>query len=187
MSWNTFHRRGEILRAVVDTADDRRDGALPMDVPGVAESFTDELDLIGALQLKWSARLAVNIERHLHHEPADLESAVTTAWCATAEQLPGVRAVIDHHREHPRDARMDRALRRARQRERAHLAAAAGQSAQAGTRVETLARQCLQTRAQTRPEPRAETRPETRTPAQAEGAPPAGASFADRLRAAVAA
>ena len=175
MSWNTFHRRGEILRAVVDAADDRRDGRLPVDVPGVTESFADQLDLIGALQLKWNARLAVSIERRLHHEPIDLESAVTTAWCDTAAQLPGVRAVIDHHLEHPRDARMDDALRRSRQRERAYLAAAAGQPAEAGTRLETRARQCLETSA------------ETPMSAPTAVTPPVVASFADRLRAVVAA
>ena len=57
MSWKAFHHRGETLRVVVDTANERRDGVLPMDAPGVTENFTDELDLIGALLLKWHARL----------------------------------------------------------------------------------------------------------------------------------
>ena len=33
-----------------------------MDVPGVAERFRDELDLLGALHLKWHTRLAGHIE-----------------------------------------------------------------------------------------------------------------------------
>ena len=43
MTWTSFHRRGEILRAVIAAADPRRDGLLPMDVDGVAETFGDEL------------------------------------------------------------------------------------------------------------------------------------------------
>jgi hypothetical protein len=36
MTWTTFHHRGEVLRTVTRTADDRRDGILPMDVAGVS-------------------------------------------------------------------------------------------------------------------------------------------------------
>ena len=59
MTWKTFHRRGEILRTVITTADARCDGRLPRDVDGVAETFGDELTLIGALSLRWHTRLAV--------------------------------------------------------------------------------------------------------------------------------
>ena len=34
-----------------------------MDVEGVGEAFADELDLLGALQLRWHTRLAGHIER----------------------------------------------------------------------------------------------------------------------------
>ena len=54
----------EILRDVIATADRRRDGRLPLDVAGVAETFGDELTLLGALQLRWHTRLArPSIER----------------------------------------------------------------------------------------------------------------------------
>src|SRR6476469_8450597 len=95
MSWTAFHSRGETLRAVVDTVNATRDGILPMQVPGVTENFADELDLVGALLLKWHARLSGNIERALMLEPMDLEAAVASAWRTTAEQLPGVRLVVD--------------------------------------------------------------------------------------------
>ena len=58
MTWSTFHRRGEVLRGVIDAADTRRDGLLPTDVPGVPETFDDELALLGALQLRWHTRLS---------------------------------------------------------------------------------------------------------------------------------
>ena len=63
MTWTAFHRRGEVLRNVVETADQRLDGELPLYVDGVAETFADANDLLGALQLRWHTRLAGRIER----------------------------------------------------------------------------------------------------------------------------
>ena len=82
MTWKSFHRRGEILRTVIATADASRDGVLPMDVEGVAETFGDELRLLGALQLRWHTRLAGRIERELMHQPMDLEGAVVDRLAA---------------------------------------------------------------------------------------------------------
>ena len=45
MTWTSYHRRGDVLRTVVATADQRRDGTLPTDVDGVAATFRDDLDL----------------------------------------------------------------------------------------------------------------------------------------------
>ena len=63
MSWKTFQNRGEVLRTVIATADARRDGSLPLDVDGVAETFGDAMTLLGALQLRWHTRLAGRIEQ----------------------------------------------------------------------------------------------------------------------------
>src|SRR6478735_1481131 len=101
MTWTTFHHRGEILRTVTRTADQRRDGILPMDVDGVRETFGDELSLLGALQLRWHTRLSGQLERALLHQPMDLEEAVVSAWHATADELPGTRLVLDHCRSEP--------------------------------------------------------------------------------------
>lgn len=120
--------RGEILRDVSDAADRRRDGVLPLDVAGVADAFRDELDLLGALQLRWHTRLAGRIDRELMSQPLDLEAAVVAAWQATADELPGIRAVVDRHRDHPLDDDMARALATATRKERAWLAVMAGQS-----------------------------------------------------------
>ncbi len=126
MSWTTFHSRGETLRVVIETANHRRDGVLPTEVPGVAEHFTDELDLIGALLLKWHARLSGNIERAFVREPLDLESAVAAAWLTTAEEMPGVRLVIDRCVAEPTGPEMEQAMTRAREAEWARLAVASG-------------------------------------------------------------
>jgi hypothetical protein len=147
MTWNTFHHRGEILQTVVETADARRDGVLPMQLPGVAETFRDELDLVAALWLKWNARLSGNIERALTTQPMDLEDAVAAAWRLTAEQLPGVRAILDRYVDEPSGPDMAAALSRASEKEWCRLAAAAGlandespAAARAGRQVELKAR-----------------------------------------------
>ncbi|MGN6252973.1 MAG: hypothetical protein ACTHNS_14280 [Marmoricola sp.] len=147
MTWNAFHRRGDVLRAVVDAADTRRDAILPMDVPGVAEHFRDELDLLSALLLRWHARLSGNIERELMLEPLDLEGAVARAYRRTCDDLPGVRLVVDRYLAAPTDDAMEHALVRAQQREWVRLAHAAGlandesrAAALAGRRIEREAR-----------------------------------------------
>jgi len=190
MSWNSFHNRGEILRAVVDTANDRRDGVLPVGVPGVAENFKDEIDLVGALLLKWHARLSGNIERALVREPMDLESAVAGAWRTTAEQMPGVRLVIDRCADSPATPEMERAMNRAREHEWMRLATLAGlASAQdpsavaAGRRVEDLAREGLQAPLEA---PASPTEPLVESPAEARKKT-SGPSFVDRIRAVLAA
>lgn len=152
MTWTAFHRRGEVLREVVETIDARRDGRLPLDVPGVAETFRDELDLLAALHLKWHARLSGNIERALMDQPMDLEAAVIGAWRRAAGELPGLRLVMDHYRGRPTDREMAAALARAREKEWSGLAVAAGiasdggaRAARVGRRVEEAARAGIDT------------------------------------------
>lgn len=150
MSWKTLHNRGEILRTVIEVADTRVDGRLPMDVDGVRETFGDELTLLAALQLRWYTRLSGRIERELAAQPMDLEAAVIRAWHSVAAELPGVRAIVDHHRENPLDEPMAGALSVATAKERALLAVMAGQAgsadasaAKVGARIEDKARGSL--------------------------------------------
>src|SRR5687768_132049 len=86
------------LGTSLDTADERRDATLPMDVDGVAETFGDELSLLAALQLRWHTRLAGRIDRALAEQPLDLAAAVETAWADTADRMPGVRLILDGYR-----------------------------------------------------------------------------------------
>jgi hypothetical protein len=174
MTWTSFHNRGEILRTVIATADARRDGSLPMDVEGVREAFGDELALLGALSLRWHTRLAGRIERELMHPSMGLEAAVVSAWQRTAEELPGVRAILDHYRSEPLDAAMAEAMSKAAAKEHILLAVMAGRSsaqdaaaARVGAAIEGQARASL--------------RPVHRTPAPRTG------GFLDRIRAALAA
>ncbi|MEP6815550.1 MAG: hypothetical protein ABI873_08385 [Marmoricola sp.] len=155
-SWTAFHHRGEVLRTVTDEADLRRDGTLPMHLSGVAETFHDELDLIGSLQMRWQTRLAGTIERQLAGQPLDLEAAVQSAWAATAEELPGIRAIIDRHAESPSTPGMERALGRAATKERVLLATMAGRASRADERAEAVGRDIQEAaRASYQPPPRA--------------------------------
>ncbi|MAS55637.1 MAG: hypothetical protein CMJ44_13625 [Pimelobacter sp.] len=147
MTWKSFHNRGETLRAVIETANTRLDARLPMDVDGVAETFGDELTLLGALQLKWHTRLSGHVEQQLLSQPMDLERAVVAAWIAAYDELPGVRALLDHYRSHPLDDEMGWAMARATVKERVLMATMAGQSgigdlagAPIGARIEESAR-----------------------------------------------
>lgn len=128
MTWKSFHNRGEILRSVTAAADTRRDGVLPMDVDGVAETFGDELTLLAALQLKWHTRLAGNVEKALTDQPLDLDAAVESAWGETADRMPGIRLILDHYRAEPVDEAMARAMAKATAKEHMMLAATAGRS-----------------------------------------------------------
>jgi hypothetical protein len=123
MTWTSFHRRGDVLRAVIAAADARRDGVLPTHVPGVPETFVDDADLVAALTLKWHTRLAGRIEREQLHEPMDLRAAVVRAWRASAAELPGVRAVLDAPSSDPAVAHV---LRTSAAKEHMMLAAVAG-------------------------------------------------------------
>ena len=125
MTWDAFHRRGEVLRAVIDEANSRRDGRLPLDVPGVAETFGDELALLGALQLRWHTRLAGMIERELLDDPADTESAVDAAWQRAAGELAGGRAILDACAETPTSPEMARMIDTAHRKDRALMTAMA--------------------------------------------------------------
>ncbi|KQY63532.1 MULTISPECIES: hypothetical protein [unclassified Nocardioides] len=176
MTWEAFHHRGDVLHRVFDEVRVRRDGVLPMDLPGVAETFRDELDLLGALQLRWSSRLSGKIERELSNQPMDLEAAVIAAWRATADELPGIREIQDHYRSEPVDTAMSQAMAKAAAKERQLLAVMAGRvsalevdehGARVGAAIEAAARDGYQL-----PEP---------------DPTPGNVRFLDRIRAALAA
>ena len=148
MTWDAFHRRGEVLRNVLDYAETHRDGVLPMELPGVAETFGDEVTLLGALQLRWHTRLAGAIERELMGQPMELETAVVTAWRRTAADLAGLRAILDTCTEAPVSEEMARMLDKAHRKDWTLMAAMAGKASPAddaaagvGRAIERKARQ----------------------------------------------
>jgi hypothetical protein len=140
-------RRTAVLSDVVRVANARRDGVLPTDVAGVAETFPEPLDLVGALQLRWHTRLAGAIEAALAEQPMDLEHAVLCAWRRTARELAGVRLVLDRFAEQATDQATLTVLAKARRKDWTLLAVMAGQAgvqdsraADVGRVIELLAR-----------------------------------------------
>jgi hypothetical protein len=146
-NWDSFHRRGAVLRAVIEEADARLDGSLPTDLPGVADAFPDDLALIAALQLRWHTRLSGRIEQALVDLPSDLETAVLTGWRNTAADLPGIRAILDAYAERPTSEEMRRALETSQRKDGVLMASMAGRASPAdagaagiGRRMEEQAR-----------------------------------------------
>jgi hypothetical protein len=147
MSWDAHHRRGEVLRTVLDHLEREGGGALPLHVPGVAATFGDELTLLGALSLRWHTRLAGALERRLAEDPSDPELAVVEGWCDAAQGTPGLRGTLDAYTEQPASAEMAAMVATSRRKERSLLAAMAGlagpsdpQAEVAGRRLELEAR-----------------------------------------------
>lgn len=154
MTWDAFHRRGEVLRNVLAHAEAHRDGVLPMELPGVVETFGDELTLLGALQLRWHTRLAGAIERELMSQPLDLEAAVMTAWRTTAADLAGVRAILDAHTAQPGSEEIARMLDKAHRKDWTLMAAMAGKASPADKGAAAVGRAIEQkARAAYRPTP----------------------------------
>ena len=147
MTWTSFHRRADVLRDVLAAADQRRDGELPRDVEGVSTAFVDDVDLLATLQLKWHTRLAGRIEHEQMYQPVDLRAAVVRAWHRTADELPGLRAILDEQWARPADEATASVLRRSRAKEHVLLAVMAGlasaqdaRAATVGAGIETEAR-----------------------------------------------
>ncbi len=155
---NAHHRRADVLRAVVEAANARRDGVLPTDLAGVRETFDDDFALAAALQTRWHTRLSGRIERQLADQPADLESAVLQAWRDTARDLVGVREILDVLTAAPTSPAMGQALERARRKDWVLLAAMAGRAGAADARALHVGR-ALEDRARAAHDPGAVPRP----------------------------
>ncbi|GAA5123992.1 hypothetical protein GCM10023339_44820 [Alloalcanivorax gelatiniphagus] len=174
MTWTSHHRRADVLRAVISTADTRVDGHLPLDVEGVAETFGDDVTLLGALQLRWHTRLAGRIERALADQPLDLPGAVAHAWLEAARDMPGTRAILDRHLAHPTSAETARTTTVATAKEHELLALMAGRASAPGAAAQRAGR-AIEAAARTSYVPGAAPRP---------SAPP---SLVQRIRAVLAA
>src|SRR3546814_19416276 len=59
-------------------------------------------------------------------QPLDLGTAAISAWRAAADEIPGVREVLDHYAAHPVDDEMAHAMRTAVAKQRQTLAVVAG-------------------------------------------------------------
>ncbi|WP_370939272.1 hypothetical protein [Amycolatopsis sp. cg13] len=101
MSWTDFYRRREILDAAVRQA--RRAPQAPLslaEIPGAAEEFGTEENLLLALQYKWTQLLSGYLRAEFADPdeadlPGDQVDAVTRAWRQAQHDHEDLRAVLD--------------------------------------------------------------------------------------------
>ena len=70
MSWQETHRRWTALREIAETAERRRDGALPWS-DEYAEIFGDREQLVAALRYRWQLNLTAQLDDHLPEKALD--------------------------------------------------------------------------------------------------------------------
>lgn len=122
MTWDAYSRRKSVLQDVLAVADARTFITVPeaiAAVPGAREAFPQDTDLLFDLQLLWSTRLSARLDTLVGDGAETPEIGVIQAWVDTAAVLPGTRRLLDAHRHEP-------ALAKARAKEEALLARAAG-------------------------------------------------------------
>jgi hypothetical protein len=122
MTWDAYHRRKNALRQMLATADRRPDITLTelLDtVDGARDAFASETEALFELQMTWFQRLAGHVDRLISEGTESPELVAVTAWVSAAADLPGVRALLDAHRDEP-------ALRKAYAKELGYLAMSAG-------------------------------------------------------------
>ena len=101
MTWTTYHRREDAMRDVIAAVDARADGRLPMDLPGVAETFGDDRPCSALSSCAgtpaWPAGSSASSTGAARSRGRDRRRAP-----ADRRELPGVRAVLDRHGERQR-------------------------------------------------------------------------------------
>jgi hypothetical protein len=135
-AWDIYHRRATALRGVIADLDRSRSSELPWD-DELAAVFDDADDLLVALHDVWNRRLAGRVDLALEIDEHESEESVALAWREVADELAGVRRVLDGQTDNP-------ALRHSVRQEHRLLAVAAGlatigdplsRSAEAGARL----------------------------------------------------
>jgi hypothetical protein len=94
-SWDHVHTRSASLREVVTLLDRGRD------LPHAVAGFPSDDELLQALHGVWSRRLNGRIDLALETDDQELADSVGHAWLKTAEDLPGVRRVLDEQAGRP--------------------------------------------------------------------------------------
>lgn len=122
MTWDAYNRRKETLRDMLAIADRQPDVTLTELLDSVdagRQAFADETEVLFELQMTWFQRLSGQMDRLLSDGATQPEIVSVNAWVNAAAELPGVRRLLDAHRDAP-------ALRKAFAKELAYLATSAG-------------------------------------------------------------
>jgi hypothetical protein len=118
IAWDTYHRRATALRRVIADLDRSGSSTLQWN-DELAVVFDDPDDLLVALHDVWTRRLAGRVDLALEIDEHESPESVALAWREVADELAGVRRVLDRQADHP-------ALRHSRRQEHRMLAVSAG-------------------------------------------------------------
>ena len=117
-AWDTYHRRASALRRVIADLDRSGSSTLPWN-DELAADFDDPDDLLVALHDVWTRRLAGRVDLALEIDEQESGESVALAWREVADELAGVRRVLDRQADNP-------VLRHSRRQEHRLLGVAAG-------------------------------------------------------------
>ncbi|WP_236788842.1 hypothetical protein [Amycolatopsis sp. GM8] len=114
MGWNDFYQRRDIADAVLRQAARDPQAPLPFtEIPGAAEVFGTEEQLLLALRYRWSRLLSGYLRSEFEDETGDQVEAVTRVWNRAVRRNRTLRAVLDAHVEdYPEPRRMHEAEQR---------------------------------------------------------------------------
>jgi len=118
IAWDTYRRRATALRHVIADLDRSGSSTLPWD-DELAAVFEDPDDLLVGLHDVWTRRLAGRVDLAMEIDEHESAESVALAWREVADELAGVRRVLDRQADNP-------ALRRSLRQEHRTLAIAAG-------------------------------------------------------------
>lgn len=112
VTWGSYHRRQELLRAVVHRAEAGHLDRPWLGVPGLSAEFENDVEVLQELQHWWVCTLVAKLHG------LELTGCAGQAYDDAAAAHPGLRLVLDRYRDHP-------ALAAGLRRERELLGAAA--------------------------------------------------------------
>ena len=118
IAWDTYRSRATALRRAIADLDRSGSPTLPWN-DELAAAFDDPDDLLVALHDVWTRRLEGRVDLALEIDEHESWQSVALAWREVADELSGVRRVLDGQADNP-------VVRHSRRQEHRLLAVAAG-------------------------------------------------------------
>ncbi|MGH3360229.1 MAG: hypothetical protein ACRDO7_15615 [Nocardioidaceae bacterium] len=101
MTWEQVHRRNRVVRDIVERA---ADGQLPLsadDREAIEAEFSAFDDFLLQVHALWARAFDARVDSVLECRPLDRTAAVADVCAGLADDLPGVRRVLDEHADAP--------------------------------------------------------------------------------------
>lgn len=100
-SWARTHRRHALVQAVLSAARERGSGDLSNWESQISDEFGDVERFLLDLQWRWNTAFECHLDALLESPPEDPHGAVAQLWRELSNLHPGLRRVLDHHRDSP--------------------------------------------------------------------------------------